>query len=322
MRSWLPLALLLLTSAALWIPAHPPSPSPITAAFHPTRPGFAFFENHAHPGNRIGYRFFEHTPIVHGAVPRDPREAGIDPAADARTLRDFAARPGVLTHHVDVKGDQWTPQKWTFHLLPVHDGIEMLLHVQAGPAGLNDYYGVQQCFRLGGVTNAPWRQEIARTPAFSEYDLWHELKQAGREPESLSWVLRRAVWETLPPSETTVGARTPLGLQVDERRTSRNLTAMPRVGPYDAAMLAPIDHGLITRADRPRHWVAGLFWQRTSHVTVHHPADCLHAIINLGGIPPGGARLLRGKIYWMPGGLDTLARRHAANFPHSTPQRP
>ena len=42
--------------------------------------------------------------------------------------------------------------------------------------------------------------------------------------------------------------------------------------------------------------VAGLFWERTSHVTNHHPADCLHTVVNIGDIPPHGKRAVRGKI--------------------------
>lgn len=288
--------------------------TPVTAGFHPTREGFAFFDNREHPGNRIGYRFFEHTPMVHGAVPRNDREAGIDAGAEAKLLREFAARPGVVQHEVDVKGEEWAEQKWTFYLLPVRDGIEMLLRVEAGAAGLNSYYGVQQCFRLGGETNAGWRKEIARTPAFSEYDYWQELKEAGRGPESLTWVRRRGVWERLPAGAETVGARTPPGVLLDEERTGGQLASMPRVGPYEAVMLGPVDDGLITRADRARNWVGGIYWQRTSHVTVHHPADCLHSIVNIGGIPPRGARVLRGKIYWHAGGLDELGRRWGADF--------
>jgi hypothetical protein len=315
------LALLLAGVAACGLAQESPAP-PVTAGFHPTRQGFAFFDHRHHPGNRIGYRFFEHTPMVHGAVPRDNREAGIDAETEARLLKEFAARPGVLRHEVAVTGKEWAPQKWTFYLLPVQDGIDMLLHVEAGATGLNSYYGVQQCFRLGGETNAAWRQEIARTPAFSEYDYWQELKKAGREPESLTWVRRRGVWERLPAGEATAGARTPLGLEQDTQRTGGDLAAMPRVGPYDAVMLAPVDDGLITRADRERNWVGGIFWQRTSHVTVHHPADCLHSIVNIGGIPPGGARVLRGRIYWRAGGLEELGRRWAAEFGPEAGRRP
>lgn len=313
---------LLLAGAAVCGLAQESVAPPVTAGFHATREGFAFFDNRLHPGNRIGYRFFEHTPMVHGAVPKDDREAGIDAEAEARLLKEFAARPGVLRYEVAVTGKEWAPQKWTFYLLPVRDGIDMLLHVEAGATGLNAYYGVQQCFRLGGKTNAAWRQEIARTPAFSEYDHWQELNKAGQQSESLTWVRRLGAWERLPPGEATVGARTPLGLELDSNRTGGDLAAMPKVGPYDALMLSPVDDGLIARTDRERNWIAGIYWQRTSHVTVHHPADCLHSIVNIGGIPPGGTRVLRGRIYWHAGGLEGLGRRWAAEFTQGAGSRP
>jgi hypothetical protein len=49
-------------------------------------------------------------------------------------------------------------------------------------------------------------------------------------------------------------------------------------------------------------------------VTDHHPADCLHGIVNIGGIPPKSKRSIRGKIYWFQGTLDDLAKRWRRDF--------
>ncbi len=290
------------------------SPSPIEVALHPSRESFGVFHNRNHPGNRIGYRFHEHTPMIEGAVPRDASEAGIDAGQDARLAREYEGRPGVLKYALEVAGKEWIPQKWTFLLLPVEDGIEILLKVETRDLGMNSYYGVQQCFRMGGATNAAWRQEIARTPAFSEYDYWAELKSDGKPPASLTYVLRQGTWEALPAETETVGARTPLGVELDRRRTGGHLAAMPRVGPYNAVMLEPVDDGLITRVSRDRTWISGIYWERTSHVTDHHPADCVHSIVNIGGIPPHGTRVLRGKIYWFKGTADDLRRKWQSEF--------
>lgn len=290
------------------------SSSPIEVEMVPGRAGFARFHNREHAGNRIGYRFHEHTPMVEGTVPRDAREAGIDVEREARLASEFAARPGVLRYEIDVAEKEWAPQKWTFLLAPVADGIELLLKVETRETGLNSYYGVQQCFRMSGATNIAWRQDVARTPAFSEFDDWKELENAGKAPVSLTYVLRRGGWEALPAGKETVGARTPLGVKLDLRRTGGKLAAMPKVGPYEALMLAPVDDGLIARVSREGTWVSGIYWERTSHVTDHHPADCLHSIVNIGGIPAHGRRVVRGKIYWLRGTTEDLRRKWEGDF--------
>ncbi|MBI4893355.1 MAG: hypothetical protein HY821_22225 [Acidobacteria bacterium] len=287
---------------------------PITVEMVPGRNGFARFENREHAGNRIGYRFHEHKPMVEGAVPRDAQEAGIDVQKELALVRAFETRRGVVRYELEVKEKEWAPQKWTFLLAPAADGIEMLLQVEARETGLNSYYGVQQCFRMSGATNEGWRQEVARTPAFSEFDWWKALESEGKGPASMTHVLRLGNWEELPARKETVGARTPLGVQVDRRLSGGDLAKIPKVGPYEALMLAAVDSGLITRVSRDGDWISGIYWERTSHVTDHHPADCLHAILNIGGIPAGGTRVLRGKIYWFRGGLDELRKRWKQEF--------
>jgi hypothetical protein len=273
---------------------------------------FVTFTNRLHPDNRIGYRIFEHTPIVYGQIPRDVREAGIDSMESARLEKTFSERADVLTIKHRITEEGWTQQVWTFYMVPVKDGIDMLLLVETSDEGLPSYYGVQQCFRMSGRTNAAWRQKIAKTPAFSEYDLW-----AGeKEPPggaSLSWVRRKGRWQKLPATRDTVGARTPLGVLIDNKRTQGK--PMDNVGPYEAKMLEPIDDGLITRANVEGTWISGIFWERTSHVTNHHPADCLHTIVNIGGIPPHSKRAVRGKIYWFRGTKNDLVKRFQQDFP-------
>ena len=121
--------------------------------------------------------------------------------------------------------------------------------------------------------------------------------------------------EKLPAAPYAVGARTSLGVRIDTARTEGDIAKMPIVGPYEARMLDPIDCGLITRTNREQTWICGFFWERTSHVTNHHHADCLHAIINTGGMPANSTRAVRGKIYWFKGTLDDLARKWERDFP-------
>ncbi len=289
------------------------APSPPITVDLAEKGGYATFTNRLHPGNRIGYRFHEHTPMVWGDVPADNAAAGIDPESVARLEASFAARTGVVVHVTDVREAEWAQQQWKHYLVPVEDGVEMLWVVETNETGLNRYYGVQQCFRMGGVTNQAWRRAIAETPAFSEFDLWQGPEKEAAVKTSLTYVPRRGAWEALPALKETVGARTPRGLAIDTERTGGHLESMPEVGPYHAKMLEPVDDGTIVRADKDKTWVCGIRWEATSHVTDHHPADCLHAIVNIGGIPPHSKRALRGKILWFKGSPQEVAS-HSAGF--------
>lgn len=274
------------------------------------RENFATILNRSHPGNRIGYRFFEHTPMTYGSVPLSPQQAGFDPEQVAHLEAQLQSNPHVFiyTEKID-KDEQWVKQTWTFYMIPVNDGVDIHLIVHTFGEGLPEYYGVQQCFRLSGETNIEWRKQVACTPAFSEYDAW----QNENEPEtSLTYVVRDGEWQHLPATREAVGARTPYGLAVDVLRT--NEEPATKVGPYQANMLDPVDIPLITRMDKSGEWVCGIHWERTSHVTNHHPADCLHSIVNIGNIPPFSKRAFRGKMYWFQGNTADLMQHDQSDF--------
>ena len=284
--------------------------SPIEIEMVKVREGFAAIRNSEHVGNHVGYRFFEHTPMVYGDVPLSAQEAGFDPEQAARLEEEYANDPDVFTYEQMIEKDaHWSKQHWRFYMKPVEDGVELCLVVETFGEGLPAYYGVQQCFRMSGEGNIGWRKEVACTPAFSEYDLW---EKEGTPRTSLTYVLRDGVWQSLPAGKEAVGARTPSGLAVDLLLT--NGTLQEWVGPYEARMLEPIDCPLIARTDEKGEWVCGIYWERTSHVTNHHPADCLHAVVNIGNIPPFSKRAFRGKIYWFKGSKETLGKHYASDF--------
>ena len=286
-------------------------PSPITVIATEEK-GFATFTNKLHPDNAIGYRFFEHSPIVFGLEPKNNDEAGIVLAEDSALEKQFANRSGVLTQEVLVEQkDLWIRQDWTFYLAPAADGIDLLFVIKTYDHGLSEYYGVQQCFRMSGATNEAWRGQIANTPDFSEYDLWHQEKDLVNKT-SLTFVLRNGEWEPLPAIPECVGSRTGLGVAIDKKRTGGSLPE--EVGPYKAKMFEPIDNGLITRTNKEGTWLSGIYWENTSHVTNHHPADCLHAIVNIGNIPANSKRAVRGKIYWFKGSKEDLTRKFQEDF--------
>jgi hypothetical protein len=274
--------------------------------------GFASFTNRQHPDNRIGYRFFEHSPLVFGTTPKSAEQAGIVDEEQRKIVEELSARQGTIVYEQRIeKKNQWLDHNWKFYMAPVEDGIDMLWVIETGERGLPQYYGVQQCFRMSGKSNADWRRTIAETPAFSEYDLWESQKDT-KEKTSLSWVLRNDTWQALPAIIECVGARTPSGLRIDKERFADNLPGI--VGPYEALLLDPVDCGLITRADLDGKWVCGIYWEGTSHVTNHHPADCLHAIVNIGNVPAHSKRVIRGKIYWFKGSKDDLLEKWRRDF--------
>ena len=272
---------------------------------------FATILNSQHSGNRIGYRFFEHSPIPYGEVPLSPQQGGFDLNIVSQLEDRYKNNPRIFVFtQLIPKDESWVKQNWTFYMSPVNDGIEILLVVRTFGEGLPEYYGVQQCFRMTGETNSSqWRKTIALTPAFSEYDLW---EQEGALKTSLTYIVRNGKWECLMAQKEAVGARTPAGVGIDFLRT--NGQPKSHVGPYKAEMLAPIDFPLITRMDKSDQWVCGINWENSSHVTNHHPADCLHSIINIGGIPPFSKRAFRGKIYWFEGNTNDLMEHYEADF--------
>lgn len=275
------------------------------------RPNFITISNDLHGDNRIGYRFHEHKPLIYGRIPLSNREANIIPEKINVLIDSVKTQAGIFTYiHKIKKSTNWVKQDWTYYMMPTNDGIEILLEIKTYEEGLPEYYGVQQCFRMSGITNEEWRQEIAQTSAFSEYDLWKKEGDGGKT--SLSYVVRNNRWEPLPASDSCLGARTPLGMAVDHLRTEGGM--MDKVGPYEASMLKPIDHAPVTRTDINEKWLSGIYWEQTSHVTDHHPADCIHSIINIGNIPPRSRKVLRGKIYWFEGSKDKLLDHFKRDF--------
>jgi hypothetical protein len=241
---------------------------------------------------------------VSGAV---PPEADVDNlGAVEATVTGFAQRRGVLVHRRPVREEGWVPQDWTYYIAPAPDGFDLLWIVETFDEGLNDFYCVQQCFRMSGKTNSNWRREIAETPAFSEFDLWKRQEEAGEPLTGLSFVRCQGKWIQMPAIRENVGYRTPLGYELDMARTGGNIEAADLV-PYKP-ILAPatLDCGLAARTDVAGDWVCALYWDRATHVTNHHPADCLHAVVNLGPISPRGKRAISGKIYWMKWSLAEL----------------
>lgn len=270
--------------------------------------------NKAHPGNRIGYRLQEYEPIAYGGIPEKPSKDMETVTANALE-RQYAGRSGVFVYTVDVTNKKgWAPQSWTYYIVPVADGFELLWVISTKNKGLNEYYSAQQCFRFSGMTNRPWRRAIAESPAFSEYDLWAKQDAEKLPRSSLSFVRRGNKWASIPAVERHIVCRTPLGLQMDLKRSAGDLTKIAEMKPAFvprgvSRFDADIDCGLVTRGNPEDNWVCALYWERTTHISDHHPADCLHTFVNLGPLPPESKRAIRGRIYWMKAPKDEFFER-------------
>ncbi len=273
---------------------------------------FVSLLNPSHPGNRIGYRLHEHVPFVHGDV---PARSGDVPANAAGIEEEYANKPGVYKKVYEVTEEEWAPQTWTFYLVPAVDGFELLWVVDTKDAGLNEYYTSQECFRMSGATNKGWRQRIAFTPAFSEYDHWAAQKESEQDRTSVSFVRRSGEWQAIPPVDMHIICRTPMGLAMDKAISGGALPEIDNSEPYGPSRFEPaIDCGLATRSTADDSWVCALYWERTTHISDHHPADCLHSFVNLGPLGPNSKRAIRGRIYWMQSSKDKLYERWKKDF--------
>ena len=58
-----------------------------------------------------------------------------------------------------------------------------------------------------------------------------------------------------------------------------------------------------------------MYWERSARVSTHYPADCLHALVDLGPAAESKPRVVRGKIYWFKGTKDDLLARWKRDFP-------
>ncbi len=300
------------------VPAECESKSPISADQpEGVSENFVTFLNELHPGNRIGYRIHEHLPLVAGAVPTSNDGAGIDPDEVEGMILEFSKAAGVHKIKRPVTEEGWIPQDWAFYFVPTEDGIDVLWVVETKDLGLPEYYSAQQCFRMSGKTNADWRKNIAQTPAFSEYDLWEaiEKESPGEKLKSLSFFRVGDSWSSFPAKRKKTISRTPTGVELETAAQLSEGEVQSILDPkHPADFIIDSDNGLMTRSNLEGDWLSGIYWEGTTHLSNHHPADCLHAIVNLGPIPPNSRKAIRGKIYWMQGNPHDLLAHWQSDF--------
>ena len=174
---------------------------------------------------------------------------------------------------------------------PDQDGIQIALKVHTSRAIIGSCL-FQQCLRFTGSMNQGWRTEIAHVPYLSELDM----QAMGRPNSSLTFYRQGNSWSQFPVQNTTIPTKIP-GTDLENEMVA--------------------DHGLIVRESPHRekapqwYWdrvapntewdqiSSGFCWERTAKISNRHPADCVHAWIDIGPLPAGETRVIRGKVKYI-----------------------
>ncbi len=285
----------------------------------------------------IGYRFaeaeprFTERPIQTGTPAYVYREytAQASPVEASHSIHHILLQPGWLTDYrqqapndpyqlnfqsyPDGSADcSWQinggQQNATLTFQPQSNGILLHLRLTTGPP-IPGAFCLQQCLRFTGVMNDPWRQGIAHVPFLSEYDM----QAMGNANATLTWSRRANQWLPFPVPHTVFSVA---NASTDEIAVSNG----------------EIDHGLIVRESPSRElapdWYfqrvaptatweqvsSGLFWERSVFVSNRHPADCVHAWVDLGPLAAGDSRLITGKFYFIEGSKDDLLAQWQTEF--------
>ncbi len=178
----------------------------------------------------------------------------------------------------------------------VSDGVEIFLWLESENEILGSYI-IQSCFRLSGDTNSKWRHGMAIVPELSEYDLW-----STGDTLSLTYIIRNGKWEQVDAIKEKIIYYTSESIpffQILSQKVDNNYI---------------VPHGLIIRESIDSNNVAGMYWDRTVKISNHHPADCLHAYVDLGPVKAGERNIVHGKMYWFRGNQNDLLTHWRKDF--------
>ncbi len=290
-----------------------------------------------HPRFWVGYRFYEGDPDT------DPQPIAADatwpaaewgefpePGEDLLPLPNLSLPgkrwrtayheknrrdPTQLAFQTFVDGSAWCrileghgQQQREFFFRPVEDGVQMWMRLTTHTS-IDSGYLVQQCLRFTGAQNWSMRRHIACVPFLSELDV----QSMGHPDLTLTYARLREEWLQFPARH--IHYATPLGSSPSEELNE------------------PIDHGLLIRETLDRKTVpasyfrrtapgetwervtSGMYWERTAWVSNRHPADCVHAIVDLGPLAAGESRTVHGKFYWIEGSKEDLLAAWRRDFP-------
>ncbi len=187
-----------------------------------------------------------------------------------------------------------------FYFLPEADGVKVWLRYTAVRDILNSCC-IQQCLRFTGQFNAEWRRSVACIPFLSEFDM----QAMGNPNGTLTWARRAGRWFAFPLPYTAYPALPvpPGGPGYGAERIDHGLVARQTVDRKQApaSYFAAVAHGATWD-----QMAAGMYWERTVLVSNRHPADCIHAWLDVGPLEAGQSRTLHGKIYFFAGSREDL----------------
>ncbi len=186
--------------------------------------------------------------------------------------------------------DNRSGQRREFFFEPTEDGVYLWMSLTT-QTPITGAFCVQQCLRFTGSTNVEWRRQVACAPSLSEFDI----QARGNPHETLTFVRKSNDWMKVALPHTCY--HTP-----------------PGVALFKAKSGGEIDHGLIVRESLEKNSCAGMYWERTAYVSNRHPADCVHAAVDLGPLDSGGSRTVQGKVYFIEGTKDDLLAKWREDF--------
>ena len=268
----------------------------------------------------VGYRFLEHEPETlpsplpgiemlpaarSVAMPEPNKAAMSNEEGDpwnkdwgASHIESDAASGTELSFTASSDGsafccciDKRTDQKREFFFEPSEDGVRLSMKLTTRRP-ITGAFCVQQCLRFTGSTNVGWRRQVALVPFLSEFDM----QARGRPHETLTFARKSNEWMKF-------------GLSHICYHTS---PGSPLLGEKSGG---EIDHGLIVRESLGGKYCSGMYWERTAYVSNRHPADCVHASVDLGPIDSEGSRTVHGKVYFIEGTKDDLLNLWQHDFP-------
>jgi hypothetical protein len=188
-------------------------------------------------------------------------------------------------------GDKRIDQTREFFFEPADDGVRLWMRLTTRTP-VTGAFCVQQCLRFTGSTNVEWRSRIACTPFLSEFDI----QARGKPHETITFARKGDRWLKFPLPHTCYHT-VPGFLLLGEKSGGE------------------IDHGLIVRESLGGKYCSGMYWERTAYVSNRHPADCVHASVDLGPLDSGGSRTVQGKVYFIEGTKDDLLNLWQRDFP-------
>lgn len=263
----------------------------------------------------VGYRFVEHepritaAPLPHLSAQRPempPPSSGMYPQSNEwlenwQTTYTDPHNPLLLKFQTFADGSAQASvvenngqQERTWRFTPEETGVRIWMKLTTHEPLPNGFI-LQQCLRFSSGIGFGFNGTVAQVPFLSEL-----LMQAlGNANGTITWVRRAGEWQALPVPFTRYHTAVGEGIYAD---SSGRVDCGLIVRESASRAQAPASYWQMVAPDATwETWAAGLYWERTVYVSNRHPADCLHAGVDCGGLAAGESRTVEGKFYWLEG---------------------